>query len=134
MPLQFCHYLTKGGPCISNNSKHVNSSGENTVKITSNKANNGIEMNKNYSHDEMPKDLIINPHKEVILKEPTKTKDQVPMEEWSILTGQTIDFYHLYITHVLLFTLAVFLFRLALPLWVWLHIYHHIVFIMLVNS
>ena len=36
------------------------------------------------------------------------------------LSGQTIDFYDLYITHVLLFTLAVF--RLALPLWVWLYI------------
>ena len=39
-----------------------------------------------------------------------------------ILSGQTIDFYNLYIAHVLLFTFAVFLFRLALPLWVWLHI------------
>ena len=36
-----------------------------------------------------------------------------------ILSGQTIDFYNLYIAHVLLFTFAVFLFSLALPLWVW---------------
>ena len=43
-------------------------------------------MNKNYSPDEMTKDLIINPYKRVILKEPTKTKDQVPMEDWSILS------------------------------------------------
>ena len=101
---------TKGGLCISHNSKHVHPSGENTVKITSNKvnddieknrnynpesingieknkiyspeANDGIEMNKNYRSDEMTKDLIINPYKRIILKEPTKTKDQVPMEEW----------------------------------------------------
>ena len=43
-----------------------------------------------------------------------------------ILSGQMIDFYALDIIHVLLFTLTVFLFRLALPLWVWLHIYHHV--------
>ena len=91
----FLPLSTKGGLCISHNSKHVNPSGENTVKITSNKANDGIEMNKNYSPkandgieinenyspDEMTKDTIIKPYKEVILKEPTKTKDQVPMEQ-----------------------------------------------------
>ena len=55
---------------------------------------NGIEMNNNYSPDEMAKDLMINPYKKVILKEPTKTKDQVPMEEWSILS------HHIkYVTH-----------------------------------
>ena len=43
-----------------------------------------------------------------------------------ILSCQTIDFYVLDIAHVLLFTLAVFLFRLALPLWARFHIYHHI--------
>ena len=113
---------TKGGPCISHNSKHGHPSDENIVKITSNKANdgiemnrnyspeaingiekikfyspetnNGFEMNKNYSPDEMTKDLIINPYKRVILKEPTKTKDQVPMEEWSILTDHVK-----YVTH-----------------------------------
>ena len=36
------------------------------------------------------------------------------------LSCQMIDFYNLYITHVLLFTLAVF--RLAPPWWVWLYI------------
>ena len=38
-----------------------------------------------------------------------------------------IDLYDTHIAHVLLFTLEVFLFRLDLPLWVWLHIYHHAV-------
>ena len=37
-----------------------------------------------------------------------------------ILSGQMIDFYILDIAHVLLFTLSVFLIRLAPPLWVWL--------------
>ena len=84
----------QGGPCISNNSKHVSSSGENTVKITSNRTNNGIEMNRNYSPDEVTKDLVKNPYKEAILKESTKTKDQVPMKEWSILSGHVK-----YVTH-----------------------------------
>ena len=102
----------KGGSCISHNSKHVNPSGENTVEFTHKKANNGIkinrsysseaisgieknkinnpetnngvEMNNNHSPNEMTKDLMINPYKRVILKVPTKTKDQVPMEAWSI--------------------------------------------------
>ena len=43
-----------------------------------------------------------------------------------ILSGQMIDFYVLDIDHVLLFTFAVFLFRLSLPLWAWLYIYDHI--------
>ena len=43
-------------------------------------------MNKNYSSDEVTKDLEINSYKEPILKEPTKNRDQVPMEEWSILS------------------------------------------------
>ena len=102
---------TKGHLCIRQNSKHVDPSDKNAVKI-SNKANNCIEMNRNYSPeatdgieknkiysperndgiemnendspDEITKDLVINPYKRVILKEPTKTKDQLPMEEWSI--------------------------------------------------
>ena len=78
--------VIKGGPCISNGSKHINPSGEDTVKITFSKADNGIEMNKNYSSDEMTRDLEIISYKEAILKEPTKNKDQVPMEEWSILS------------------------------------------------
>ena len=113
---------TKDGPYISHNSKHVTPSGENTVKFTLKKANDGIEMNrnnssetingieknkiyspetndgiemdKNYNHDEMTKDLMINPYKKVILKEPTKTKDQAPMEEWSILSDHVK-----YVTH-----------------------------------
>ena len=32
------------------------------------------------------KDLEVNSYKEVMLKEPNKNKDQVPMEEWSILS------------------------------------------------
>ena len=99
----------KGGPCISHNSKHVNPSGESRIKITQKKGNdgieidrkysseatngieknkicspetnNGIEMNKNYSRDEITIDLVINPYKRVILKEPIKNKDQVPMED-----------------------------------------------------
>ena len=91
---------TKGGPCISHNSKHVYPIGDNSIKFTPKKANdgieidrnysyeaingiemnkihspetnNGIEMNKNYSHDEMTTDLMINPYKRVILKEPIK--------------------------------------------------------------
>ena len=76
----------KGGPSISTNSKHVNPSGKDTVKITFSKATDGIEMNKKYSSDEITKDLGINSYKEAILKEPTKPKDQVPVEEWSILS------------------------------------------------
>ena len=112
----------KGGPYISHNNKHVNPSGEKTAKFTHKRANNGIEidryysyeaingieknkihspetnngieMNKNYSHNEMTTDLMINPHKRVILKEPIKTKDQVPMEDWSILSDHVK-----YVTH-----------------------------------
>ena len=84
----------KGGPCISNSSKHVNPSGEDAVKITFSKADDGIEMNKKYSSDEITKDLGINSYKEAILKEPMKTKDQVPMEEWSILSDHVK-----YVTH-----------------------------------
>ena len=51
-------------------------------------------MNKNDSPDRPTKDLIINPYKRVILKDPTKTKDQVPMEEWSILSDHVK-----YVTH-----------------------------------
>ena len=118
----------EGGLCISHNSKHVNPSGETTIKITqkrvsdgieidrkhspkandgieidrkysseatngieknkicSPETNNGIEMNKNYSHDEITTDLMINPYKRVLLKETIKNIDQVPMEDWSILS------------------------------------------------
>ena len=76
----------KGGQCITNSSKHINPSGEDTVKITFSKADDGTEMKKNYSSDEMTKDLEINSYKEAFLKESTKNRDQVPMEEWSILS------------------------------------------------
>ena len=112
----------KGSPCISHNGKHVDPSGTTTVNFTSKKANDGIKMNRNYSPeatngieknkiyspetndgieinkndspDRLTKDFIINPYKRVILKEPTKTKDQVPMEEWSILSD-----HFKYVTH-----------------------------------
>ena len=84
----------QGGPCIINNSKHISSSGENTVKITSNRTNDGIEMNRYYSPDEVTKYLAINPYKEAILKESTKTRDQVAMKEWSILSD-----HFKYVTH-----------------------------------
>ena len=76
----------KGGPCISNSSKHINPSSEDIVKITFSKANIGIEMNRKYSSKETTKDLEINSYKEAILKEPNKNKDQVPVGEWSILS------------------------------------------------
>ena len=40
------------------------------------------------------KDLEVNSHNEAILKEPNKNKDQVPMEEWSILSDHVK-----YVTH-----------------------------------
>ena len=65
---------------------------------------------------------------------PARTRYSWNFSKILILSGQMIDFYHVYITHVFLFTLAVFLFRLAPPLWAWLYIYHHVVSIMwLVN-
>ena len=95
----------KGSLCISHNSRHVNPSGGNTAKFTHKRANdgieidrnysseaisgieknkihnpetnNGIEMNKNYSCNEMTTDLMINPKKRVILKELIKTKDLI---------------------------------------------------------
>ena len=76
----------KGGPCNSNSSKHVNPSNEDIIKITFSKANDAIEMNKKYSSNETTKDLEVNSYKEAILREPNKIKDQVPMEEWSILS------------------------------------------------
>ena len=81
----------KGGPCISNSSKHANSSNKDIVKITFSKANDGIKMNKKYSPNEVTKDLEVNSYKEAILN---KNKDQVPMEEWSILSDHVK-----YVTH-----------------------------------
>ena len=76
----------KGGPCSSNSSKNISPSKEDIVKITFSKTDDGIEMNKKYSSNETTKDLEVNSYKEAILKEPNKNKDQVPMEEWSILS------------------------------------------------
>ena len=84
----------KGGPCSSNSSKYVNPSNEDIVKITFRKANDGIEMNEKYSSYETTKDLEVNSYKEAILKEPNKNKDQVPMEEWSVLSDHVK-----YVTH-----------------------------------
>ena len=84
----------RGGSCISNSSKHINLSSEDTVKITFSKANNGIGMNKKYSSNETTKDLEINSYKEAILKKPNKNKDQVLKEEWSILSDHVK-----YVTH-----------------------------------
>ena len=81
----FLPLAIKGGPFSSNSSKHVNPSNEDIVRITFSKANDGIEMNKKYSSNKITKDLEVNSYKEAILKESNKNKDQVPMEEWSIL-------------------------------------------------
>ena len=40
------------------------------------------------------KDLEVNSYKEVLLKEPNKNKDEIPMEEWSILSDHVK-----YVTH-----------------------------------
>ena len=92
---------SKGGPCSSSSSKCVNnnftkskisstknlkSPTEDTVKITSSRANAGNEINHHTTQEEIVKDLEVNSYKEVMLKEPNKNKDQVPMEEWSILS------------------------------------------------
>ena len=84
----------KGGPCSSYSNKYINSSNEDIFKITFSKANNGIEMNKKYSSNEIAKDLEVNSYKEAISKEPNKNRDQVPMEEWSILSDHVK-----YVTH-----------------------------------
>ena len=84
----------KGGQCSSSSSKCVNPSNEDIVKITLSKANNGIEMNKKYSSNELTKGLEVNSYIEAILKEPNKNKDQVPMQEWSILSDHVK-----YVTH-----------------------------------
>ena len=78
----------KGGPCSSSSSKCVNtnSSNEDAIKITFSRANAGNEINNHTTQKEVLKDLEVNPYKEAILKEPNKNKDQVPMEEWSILS------------------------------------------------
>ena len=78
----------KGGTYSSSSSKCVstNCSNEDTVKITFSRANAGNEINNHTTQKEVMKDLEVNSYKEVMLKEPNKNKDQVPMEEWSILS------------------------------------------------
>ena len=51
-------------------------------------------MNRKYSSNETTKDLEVNFYKEAFLKEPNKNKDQVLMEEWSILSDHSK-----YVTH-----------------------------------
>ena len=43
-------------------------------------------MNKKYRSNETTKDMKVNSYKEANLKEHKINKDQVPMEEWSILS------------------------------------------------
>ena len=78
----------KGGTCSSSSSKCVNdnSSNEDIVKITFSRANASNEINNHATQKEIMKDLEVNSYKEVMLKEHNKNKDQVPMEEWSILS------------------------------------------------
>ena len=84
----------KGGPCSSSNSKCVNnhstennnSFDEDIVKTTYSRANAGNETNHHTTQKEIMKVLEVNSYKEVMLKEGNKNKDQVPMEEWSILS------------------------------------------------
>ena len=78
----------KGGSCSSSSRKCVNtnSSNEDTVKITSSRANASNEIYNHTTQKEVMKDFEVNSFKEAILKEPNKNKDQVPMEEWSMLS------------------------------------------------
>ena len=78
----------KGGPCSSSSSKYVNtnSSKEDTVKVTFSRVNTDNEINNDTTQKEVMKDLEVNSYKEAILKEPNKNKDQVTMEDWSILS------------------------------------------------
>ena len=99
----------KGGPCSSTSSKCVNSnstefknfstddlksSTEDTVKITSSRANTSNEINNHTNKEEVVKDLEVNSYKEVMLEEPNKNKDQAPMEEWSILSNHVTYVMH----------------------------------------
>ena len=82
----------KGGPCssskcVNNNSTEcTKSSTEDVVKTTSNRVNASNEISNHTTQKEITKDLEINTYKEVMLNEPSKNKDQTPMEEWSILS------------------------------------------------
>ena len=96
LPLTF-----KGGPCSSSSkcvnnhsTENKNSFNEDIVKITYSRANASNEINHHTTHKEIMKDLEVNFYKEVMLKEPNKNKDQVPMEERSILSDHVK-----YVTH-----------------------------------
>ena len=67
----------KGGSHSSNSSKYVNtnSSHEDTVKIATSRANDGMVMNNHTDQKEVIKDLELNSYKEAILKEPNRNKD-----------------------------------------------------------
>ena len=84
----FLPLAIKGGSCSNNSSKYVstNSPNEDIAKGTFSKANDGTEMNNHTAQKEVISDLKVNPYKEAVLKECKKNKDQVPMEEWSILS------------------------------------------------
>ena len=111
----------EGGLCISHNSKNVNPSGDSIIKITQKKTNNGIEIDRKYSSKandgieidrkyssevtngieknkihspETNNGIEMNKNYSHILKEPIKSKDQVPVEDWSILSDHVK-----YITH-----------------------------------
>ena len=82
----------KGGPCssikcVNNNSTECTKfSTEDKVKTTSNRVNAPNEISNHTTQKEIIKDLEINSYKEVMLNEPNKNKDQMPMEEWSIMS------------------------------------------------
>ena len=84
----FLPLAIKGAPCSSRSSRCVNtnSPNEDTVKITFSRANVGNEINNCTTQKEVMEDMEVNSYKEAILKEGNKNKDQVPMEEWSILS------------------------------------------------
>ena len=89
----------KGGPYISSNYANNRSKEfpkyKPTIFSTEDKAK--IISNKLSSHTiqkEIIKGLEVNSYKDVMLKEPNRKKDLVPMEEWSILSDHVK-----YVTH-----------------------------------
>ena len=93
----FLPLTIKGGPynsskCINNISKEfptykpTKSSTEDKAKFISSRLNTGYEINNHTTQEGIIKDLEINSYKDLMLREPGKKKDLVPMEEWSILS------------------------------------------------
>ena len=87
----------KGGPYISSNYANNKSKEfpkykptklptEDKAKIISNKVNAAHEINSHITQKEIIKGLEVNSYENVMLKEPNRKKDLVPMEEWSILS------------------------------------------------